>query len=101
MYSIYGGGSNETSTYAMARVQLRMELQTEKIHNISIRHYAENDTVFASDILSIVQEGDLIIRDLGHFVIDVFEKIQRKGAFFISFHQPLATKSLITLSTDE
>lgn len=84
LYSIYGGGSNETSTYAMARVQLRMELQTEKIHNISIRHYAENDTVFASDILSMVQEGDLIIRDLGYFVTDVFEKIQKKGAFFIS-----------------
>ncbi len=88
LYSIYGGGSNETSTYAIARVQLRMELQTEKIHNISIRHYAENDNVFASDILSVVQQGDLIIRDLGYFVFDIFEKIQSKGAFFISRWQP-------------
>lgn len=88
LYSIYGGGTNQKESYALARVQLRMELGTERIHNIAIRNYAENDTTFAGDIIPYLTSGDLVIRDLGYFVVSLFEKIQSQGAFFITRWHP-------------
>jgi hypothetical protein len=88
LYWIYGGGTNQAQSYAIARVQLRLEIGTERIHKLSIRNYAEQDSTFAADILSYLKRGDLLIRDLGYFVIEVFEAIEAKGAFFITRWHP-------------
>jgi len=39
---------------------------------------------FAGDIVGRIQPKDLIIRDLGCSVLEVFRKINALGAFFIS-----------------
>lgn len=89
LYSIFGGNTNQKGDYAQARIQVRLELGTEKIHHIGVKTYGENDLSFASQILNTICKGDLIIRDLGYFVIDVFEQIQDLGAYFISRWNPI------------
>ncbi len=89
LYSIYVGGTNQKESYAIARIQLRVELATERIQKLCIGSYSENDKTFASPILFDLRRGDLIIRDLGYFVLDVLEHIHDMGAFFISRWHPL------------
>lgn len=88
LYEIFGGGANQKESYAMTRVQLRMDLTSERIQKISINSYAQTDLTFASDILSFLRFGDLVIRDLGYFKIEIFEKIHLLGAYFISRWHP-------------
>jgi hypothetical protein len=88
LHEIFGGGANQKESYALTRVQLRVDLTREKIQTIRINCYGETDLAFAPDILDDLRQGDLMIRDLGYFVIDVFEKIQWLGAYFISRWHP-------------
>jgi hypothetical protein len=88
LYGIYGGGTNQKESYAIARVQLRMELKTERIENLEVRSYSENDVSFASNIIKGLQKGDLVIRDLGYFLVSVFKEIELKSAFFITRWHP-------------
>jgi Transposase DDE domain len=88
LHGIFGGGANQKEAYALTRVQLRMDLTREKIQKISINSYRETDLSFAPNILDDLRQGDLVIRDLGYFVIEVFEKIQWLGAYFISRWHP-------------
>ncbi len=50
----------------------------------TISAFTKNDQNASRDILSIVKPGDLIIRDLGYFVLSVLNAIALKGAFFIT-----------------
>ena len=84
MFPIFGGGANQKGKHCLARIQLRIELMKEQIHNIAIRAYGENDRAFSEDIVSSLQTNDLVIRDLGYHDLSVFERIMLKGAYFIS-----------------
>jgi Transposase DDE domain len=88
LYSTFGGGSNQKESYALCRIQLRLELLSETIQSISLHKYGENDVSFAHTIIQSLREGQLVIRDLGYFALDVFERIHLLGAFFISRWHP-------------
>jgi len=38
----------------------------------------------AQDVLALVRTGDLVLRDLGYFVVETFQRIALAGAFFLS-----------------
>ena len=84
MFPIFGGSANQKAKYCIARVQLRINLISEKIHRIALKKYGENDKTFAGDIVDTLEPNDLIIRDLGYHDLNVFERIIEKGAYFIS-----------------
>lgn len=46
------------------------------------------DNSLAHDVLELVTENTLLIRDLGFFILDVFKKIQEMRAYFISRLHP-------------
>src|SRR5262249_5689651 len=50
----------------------------------SLSGFTRNDQSASRDLLKLLQAGDLIIRDLGYFVIKVLEQISLAGAFFLS-----------------
>ena len=99
LYEYFGGGTNQKESYAIARIHVRVELSSERIDKIAIGNYSENDKVYAPDILTCLQKGDLVIRDLGYFVKEVFEQIQAKGAFFISRWHPIIKLRCLTTKT--
>ena len=53
---------------------------------IGVERYLRQDAIAAHDLYekAVLQKGDLVIRDLGYAVIDAFEGIARKEAFFLS-----------------
>lgn len=69
---------------AMMKIQSIFNLLTERFILFDISPFSKNDQSASGDILKWIQPGDLIIRDLGYFVLDVFKKIHSLNAYFIS-----------------
>jgi len=78
------------------RSGMRSQVKIDLIHNIgkgcivdvSLHSGKDPDQGIARRILSFVRKGDLVIRDLGYFVLDVFQKFNEMGVYFISRLQP-------------
>lgn len=84
MFPIFGGSANQKGKYCIARIQLRIDLMSERIHKIALKAYGENDRTFAPDIVDSLRPNDLVIRDLGYHDLSTFERIMALGAYFIS-----------------
>jgi hypothetical protein len=80
----FPGPYNKSGQSATARIQLRLNLLKDLYSNIELQSFRDNDQKHAKQILSILQVGDLVIRDLGYFSLKVFQQIRLKGAFFLS-----------------
>jgi hypothetical protein len=79
-----GAANARKSRYAAIRLQFICDLLHAQVLHVSLSSFRRNDPKAAPDILELVQPGDLIIRDLGYFVIKVFAQIQLMGAYFLS-----------------
>ena len=82
--SLFPGPHNRFGKSATARIQLRLNLLSDLYSNIDLCAYRDNDQKYSQEILSVVQTGDLVIRDLGYWNLSVFRKILSKGAFFLT-----------------
>ena len=50
--------------------------------------YRDNDQGAADLVLEVAQRGDLVLRDLGYFVLANLRKMGQLGVFFVSKHRP-------------
>lgn len=83
--SKYPGSRNRFGIqYAIAKIQAIIDLKSNNFLHLKITPFIKNDQSVSADIVSLLQKGDLVVRDLGYFVLSVFQKIINKGAFFIS-----------------
>jgi len=81
----FPGNKNQShQKTAILKIQAGYDLLAERFCQLSFSPYTKNDQKASSDILAIIQRGDLIIRDLGYFVLSVFTQIQQLGAYFLS-----------------
>ena len=82
----FPGATNHTDkTAAQVKFQLTFDLLGGRWLQADIQPYKRNDQSAALDIVrTIVQAGDLIIRDLGYATIESFRQINSKGAYFLS-----------------
>lgn len=68
----------------MLKIQACYDLLAESFVHFSLGSFRRNDQAASPDVLSLVRAGDLIIRDLGYFVLEVLEQIQGAKAYFLS-----------------
>lgn len=80
----FPGSANQKKRYAAVKLQFICDLLHSQVLHLSLSGFTRNDQTAAPDILSLVRPGDLIIRDLGYFLLKVLEQIHLKGAFFLS-----------------
>jgi hypothetical protein len=81
----YPGSKNQTNkTNAGMKIQAVFNLVNERLTSLSLSPFTRTDQSASKDILNIVKKGDLVIRDLGYFVLSVFEKFIQNGVFFLS-----------------
>ena len=66
------------------KIQCYYDLLTERIVHFTLASFRQNDQAASPHILSVCRYNDLILRDLGYFVINVFEKLIARGCCFIS-----------------
>lgn len=84
LFEYFKGTVNQYGSTSQARVQFRLELKTGRYANLGLLSYRNNDQSYSKEILKDIEPNDLIIRDLGYFSLDVFQKIINKKAFFIT-----------------
>lgn len=66
------------------KLQFITDLIGTSVLDWSLSGFTRNDQAASIDVLKIVQRGDLILRDLGFFSLQVFRSLQEAGAFFLS-----------------
>jgi len=69
--------------FSLLKIQAVYELITETFHHLDFSGFIKNDQAASSNILTILSKGDLLIRDLGYFVLSVLNKISHLGAYFL------------------
>lgn len=81
----YQGAKNHTNKKnAGMKIQAVFNLKKDQMADFSLSAFNRTDQAASKDILNLLQPKDLVIRDLGYFVLDVFKDIAQKGAFFLS-----------------
>ncbi|MGE5351349.1 MAG: IS4 family transposase [Acidobacteriota bacterium] len=75
---------NKETESSTLKLQVIYDLVTGSFRMIDLSNYRQNDQKKAWDILDIAEKGDLILRDLGYFVLDLFNEMIEKGIYFIS-----------------
>lgn len=85
----YPGCVNGTDAkISIMRIQAVLDILSETFVDFSLSGYTRNDQTASVDILSIAKPGDLILRDLGYFVIKVLKSLHDKGVSFVSRLRP-------------
>lgn len=69
---------------AVARLQCIINITKMQWLHLSLDAYTKNDQSASGLALPLLRKGDLLIRDLGYFVLDILQRITEKKAFFIS-----------------
>jgi hypothetical protein len=102
-YEIFSGVRNALSTVCNARIQGVYDLLSGNFVSFSIDSYSKNDLIAAQEF--DVQEGDLMLRDRGYFVLDAIDAMKHNGADSIMrykhktlFFDPTSLKELDLLS---
>ena len=68
----------------MLKIQACYDLLSQSFVHFSLSSFRHNDQAASPELLPLLQTGDLIIRDLGYFVLEVLAQIAAAGAYFLS-----------------
>ena len=81
---IYKGSVTKGKQKSSMRVQAVYGLLSGTFREFSLSSFTDNDQGASGDITKLLNPGDLVIRDLGYFVLKVFRAIGLAKAFFLS-----------------
>jgi hypothetical protein len=81
-------GSGGCASKASLKIDVIHELKTATILKISISAGNKPDISESGAILTEIQNGDLVLRDLGYFKLSILAQFAEKNAFFISRYNP-------------
>jgi len=81
---VFPGSRNQRKGFAALKIQFVTDLLSGQALHLSLSGFTRNDQAAALDILEIAQAGDLVIRDLGYFLVRALQWLSDNGAFFIS-----------------
>lgn len=84
LYGFYKGSISKGKQKSSIRIQAVYGLLSGTFKEFNLGSFTENDQGASGDIIKILNPGDLIIRDLGYFVLKVFKAIDSVKAFFLS-----------------
>lgn len=74
---------------ATLRLQAIYNYTAERFERFAISSFRQNDQSATDFIFEVAALGDLVLRDLGYFVLENLRKMTQKGIFFISKYHPL------------
>lgn len=69
---------------SILKIQASYSITRKNFIRLEITSFRKNDQGYSHKIVQIAKRGDLVIRDLGYFVLRVFQKLSNEGAYFIS-----------------
>lgn len=84
LVSHFPGNVTNGKQKAVGRLQCIINITKMQWLHLSLDAFTNNDQSASGIILPLLQKGDLLIRDLGYFVLDVLEQVIKREAVFIS-----------------
>ena len=81
-------GSGGSGSKAAVRIQFEYNILTGTINDLSINAFNDQDVKDSQRTIGLVEEGDLIIRDLAYMIIPVLSEINQRSAYFICRLRP-------------
>jgi DDE family transposase len=78
------GNQHRKKKGAALKIQWIADLLQGSLISFSLSGFRRNDQAASPDILALLRPGDLVLRDLGYFCLEVLARIEALGAFFIS-----------------
>ena len=88
LFKFFPGSYSKKGKASTARIQLCLNLKGLIYERFALQSYRDNDQKYSPKILSLLQAGDLVIRDLGYMIVKVLKDISNLGAFFLSRYKP-------------
>lgn len=76
-------GSGGSGSPANVRIQFEYDLLSGKIVDLSLNAFNDQDAKNSTMTLEVINEGDLVIRDLAYMHIDALKGILKKSADFL------------------
>ena len=81
----FPGSRNQSGkTQAGAKIQAIYDLLAEGFVRFAVTAFTRNDQAASKDMLRVARKGDLVLRDLGYFVLKDFAELHRRGVFYLS-----------------
>jgi hypothetical protein len=77
-------GSGGAGSKAMLRIQFEYDLKTGKIIDLSLHPFNAQDTANATETIGSVDQGELILRDLGYINLYSLKHIVKSNAAFLN-----------------
>ena len=81
----FPGSHSKKGKAATARLQVCYDIKGNRFKEFELQSFRDNDQKHTASILEWAGAGDLVIRDLGYFKLDVLSDLARKGGFFVHF----------------
>lgn len=75
LHELVGGNKTRGGMRALLRIQTIFNFTEEKWEDFSIDKYSQNDQSQAAFALRSLQDRDLLLRDLGYFVMETLEQL--------------------------
>jgi hypothetical protein len=81
----FPGARNQRGTaHGQLKIQSLYDLRAPRFVSFRLSGFNRNDQAAAPDVLAVARAGDLVLRDLGYFVLDTFQQLRQRGVFFLS-----------------
>lgn len=80
----YKGNYSRGKIKSVAKLQVIFNMTKGCFSGLELTPYSRNDQAASCDIIPLLRKGDLVIRDLGYFVLKVLTAIREKQADFIT-----------------
>lgn len=80
----FPGSYSRHGKSSTAKVQAIFNLKRGIYSSFTLSSFRDNDQKESPNILNNLKKKDLIIRDLGYFVLNTFYLINKKGAYYLS-----------------
>jgi hypothetical protein len=80
-FPAHGNGHGKT---AGCKTDLTFDLLTGEPVLQTLHLATEQDRELGKDLVDLVEEGDMVLRDMGYFSVKEFERIAERGAYWLS-----------------
>src|SRR5580700_2167200 len=84
MGKIWKGNYSRGKDKSVVKVHVIMNVLNGFFAHCSLEPFTVTEQALSRQIVSIARTGDLIIRDLGYFVLEVFEQLSNNAIYFLS-----------------